>query len=334
LNSRKWRVSFGEFRRDVGLTVAAGPGKDLVSIAGGQPTDEGPASSPGSELPRRQNPDYNEWLDGRTSTGADAVSVDPVDEPELGPHQAPLRPLPTSNEADSWSAPPSLPAEVTAYRGLRRADPRPARVRPILVAVLIGLAALVSVPLILLTAHSGGRSSGAVTTGSQSAGPTEGETAPASLAPAMSESAQTTITPSTTRRPEPGSALMTLEAETARIIRPARAISYPGASNGSIVTGIGTSEEDSGSIQFNVVIPAAGSYVITIYFVNLDASTTSADISISDVGTVTQTFAGTSVCCASVALAAMMIAPGRHIITIGNDRGPGPSVDKIVISRV
>ena len=73
--------------------------------------------------------------------------------------------------------------------------------------------------------------------------------------------------------------------------------------------------------------------MITIYYVNLDGSTTSADISVSGVATVTQTFVGGSVCCASIALAAMTIASGTHTITIGNERGPGPSIDKIVISQ-
>jgi hypothetical protein len=124
-------------------------------------------------------------------------------------------------------------------------------------------------------------------------------------------------------------------AAAATIVRPARVIAYPGASNGSIVTGIGTgfgaTDDDDGRIKFAIAIPVTGEYVISVFYVNLDGATTSADISVSGVGTVTQTFTGTSVCCARVALAPMNIAVGYHTITVGNESGPGPSIDRIVI---
>jgi hypothetical protein len=130
---------------------------------------------------------------------------------------------------------------------------------------------------------------------------------------------------------------MTLGAAAATVIDPARVISYPGSSTGSIVTGIGTAvgttNDDNGTIKFtNVAIPATGTYVITIFYVNLNGPTTSADISISAVGTISQTFIGTSVCCARVSIAPVTIAAGNHTITIGNPNGAGPSIDKIVIS--
>jgi hypothetical protein len=130
---------------------------------------------------------------------------------------------------------------------------------------------------------------------------------------------------------------MTLEAPAAIVIRPAKIIAYPGASSGSIVTGIGTAvgatDDDNGRVRFaNVVIPVAGRYVITVFFVNLDATTTSADISVSNVDTMTRTFTGASVCCGRVTLGPMSIGAGTHTITIGNENGPGPSIDKIVIT--
>jgi hypothetical protein len=210
------------------------------------------------------------------------------------------------------------------------------------VLVLVGLGVLVTVPMALLTSTRRQDSAGAPTTNPQLGAPTSGLTAPASVVPATGEPAQTTVAeaatspsgPPTAHAPTPGFTAMTLEAEAASITRPARVISYPGASNGSIVTGIGTTDDASGSIKFtNIAIPTTGTYLITVYYVNLDGSATSADISVSGVGTVTHAFPGNSVCWTSVALSAMTIAAGTHTITIENHSGHGPGIDKIVISR-
>jgi hypothetical protein len=203
------------------------------------------------------------------------------------------------------------------------------------VAAVIGLAALVGIPLALSVGLGGEPRVGAGGASAQPSAPTGESNAPASQVPVASGSASSiSPTGASVRPPTVGFAPMTLAAVAARVIRPARVISYPGASNGSIVSGIGTTDDGNGRVEFtHVVIPATGSYVITVFYANLDGSTTSADISISNVGTVTQTFPGTSVCCARVALAPMSIDAGSHTITIGNESGPGPSIDKIVISR-
>jgi hypothetical protein len=209
--------------------------------------------------------------------------------------------------------------------------------------VLIGLSTAIAVPLAL---SSHGRSNTAAATSTSSTTDTNGAnpTAPDSLVPATGDVPSThTPTPSTTptetitRSPTSGSfPALTLEAENADIIQPARAIAYPGASGGRIVIGIGigTGDDDSGSIQFtNIVIPVTGAYTITIYYLNLTGTTSAAEVTVSRAHALTQTLVGTNSCCSAIALTPMTIEAGAHTITISNQTGPGPGIDKIVISQ-
>ena len=115
----------------------------------------------------------------------------------------------------------------------------------------------------------------------------------------------------------------------------ARVDDYPRASGGEIVRNVGRWNGNPGSIRWSVTLPSAGSYVITVWVVNVDGEhTRSAQISVSGADTVTQSFTATSDCCSSLSLSPMNLAAGLHTVTIGNPTGRAPSIDKIVIARV
>jgi hypothetical protein len=271
---------------------------------------------------------YREWSDDWSTNDGSAVTtalpiVDIAD----------TRPLPALIVDDSWLEAPSLTGGGDSFP---QVGPRWRRAWLVLGAVLLGLAALVAIPLVGSRAD---RDTDPAQAGPSAGTPTDDPVASVGLVPAVGQAAQTTLPTATSaglgvsHPAPPGFAPLTLQADTAQINRPARAIAYPGASDGSIVTNIGTWEHDNGTVQFvNVAIPVPGTYVITVYYVNLTDVTTSAEIAVSEVSLVTQTFTGNALCCVRVALYPMRIGAGTHTITIGNPNGPGPSIDKIVIA--
>ena len=74
--------------------------------------------------------------------------------------------------------------------------------------------------------------------------------------------------------------------------------------------------------------------MITVWYVHLDGEPTrSAQITVSGAAPVTQSFAGSSTCCQSLALAPISLAAGAHTVTIANPTDHAPSIDKIAIAR-
>jgi hypothetical protein len=309
-----------------------------VSVADSELSDEGPSPQDGSALPRRQDlVPYRAWSGVWTSRNDGDVTAAAPAVPELpNVDVAATRSLPAVLADDSWSDPPGRQGAADLYLGFHQAHQRRRRTWLVVCAVLFGLAALAAIPLALVGSPHGQDRTDALKAVPSAGAPTDELIAPASLVPAVGQTAQTTQPAATASAAPPAPAFtpLTLRADTAQINRPARIITYDGASDGSIVTNIGAWKHDSGSIQFtDVTIPATGTYVITIYYVNLADPTTSAEIAVSDARPVVQTFTGTDVCCASTSLPRMGISAGTHTITIGNQNGPGPSIDKIVISQ-
>jgi hypothetical protein len=237
-------------------------------------------------------------------------------------------------DVDSWEEHGAPEPILEAYEGRRRAASSTSpRMWFILAAVLIGLGAVVAIPLALVAGRDRPEPAVAAetTTGSR---PTsaDGTTPGAGLVPATGASAR----PTTTRPPAATvpAFLVTLEAEGAVLAGSARVTSYDNASGGRIVRNVGLWDARPGTVKFSVTLPSAGSYVITMWYVHLDGEQTrSAQISVSGAGTVTRAFTGSATCCESASLAPMSLAAGLHTVTIGNPTGHAPSIDKIAIAR-
>ena len=263
---------------------------------------------------------------------ATADDTDPIPDgpsPEL--FLPALRPGPAVFDVDSWEEHESSEPVVEAYEGRRRAASSTSlRMWVILGAVLVGLGAVVAIPLALVAGRDRSEPAAAAetTTGSQ---PTsaDGSTPGASLVPPTGAAAR----PTTTRPPAPAFAV-TLEAEGAVLAGSARVTTYDNASGGRIVRNVGLWDGRPGTVKFSVTLPSAGSYVITMWYVHLDGEQTrTAQISVSGADTVTRAFTGSATCCESASLAPMSLAAGSHTVTIGNPTGHAPSIDKIAIAR-
>ena len=246
------------------------------------------------------------------------------------PPRPPARPGPAMLDADSWEEHAELEATVETYEGRRRAGGSAVRMWVVLGVVLAGLGAVIAIPLALVAnRHHSGPQATATTAGEPTA---DGTTPAVTLVPATGAAGAPTTPPPTTR----STFSVTLEAEGPGTVLSgsARVDEYPGASGGEIVRNVGRWNGNPGSIRWSVTLPAAGPYVITIWYVLSDSEhTRSAQISVSGVDTVTRSFSGNSDCCSSLSLSPMNLAAGSHTVTIGNPSGHAPSIDKIVIAR-
>jgi alpha-galactosidase len=102
------------------------------------------------------------------------------------------------------------------------------------------------------------------------------------------------------------------------------------------VRNIGLWSGTPGTLQFNnVSVPGAGAYQLTVHymFVNGQTDPRLATIRINDNTMITATFPGPGPCCEPREPFLVTLRQGVNIIHIGNDTGPAPSIDKIVISR-
>jgi hypothetical protein len=158
---------------------------------------------------------------------------------------------------------------------------------------------------------------------------------PATTRPAPPAPARTTRPPTT-----PPFVALTFEAEAGapRVTLGGSAFvfDYPGASNGKVVRNLGNWNMGAGpgSLQLNdVVIPVAGTYVITISFVHPDNETNrGAVLTVSGVAPVDVSFTGSSTCC-GIKKVSVVIPAGTHTITLANPTGRAPSIDRIVIGK-
>jgi hypothetical protein len=264
---------------------------------------------------RSPEPAPDDWLAGST----------------LEPVVPAVRPGPAVLDADSWEhAAPD--ATVETYEGRRRASGRSVRMWLVLASVLLGLGAVVAIPLALVTRPDRATPTAATTTSAQ---PTAGDTTPGlSLVPATGAAPAPTTRPPTTRGTPPFSVTLEAEARGVQLGGSAWVDGYPGASGGKIVRNVGKWTGNPGTVRFTVTLPAAGAYVITIWYVHIDGEQTrSAQISVSGVDPVTRSFTGSSTCCASLALNPITLSEGLHTVTIANPTGRAPSIDKISIAR-
>jgi hypothetical protein len=270
-----------------------------------------------------------------TADDSDLFSDGPSPEPFLPA----VRPGPAVLDADSWEAHEGPEPAVETYEGRRRAASTSVRTWVIL-AVLIGLGAVVAIPLAIVAGRDRPETAAAAetTTGSR---PTSADgTAPgASLVPATGAPARPTTTrppaaTTTTSRTSVVAFSVTLEAEGAVLSGSAWATDYDHASGGRIVRNVGNWDGNPGTVKFSVTLPSAGSYVITMWYVHLDGEQTrSAQISVSGADPVTRAFTGSAMCCQSGSLPPISLAAGVHTVTIGNPTGHAPSIDKIAIAR-
>jgi hypothetical protein len=271
-------------------------------------------------------------LGGLVGTADDTDPIPDGPSPEL--FLPALRPGPAVLDVDSWEEHDGPESTLESYEGRRRAvSSTSPRMWIILAVVLVGLAAVVAIPLALVAGRDRPEPAAADTT-TTGARPTsaDGTTPGAGLVPATGSSARTTTTrPATTTVP---AFSVTLEAEAAALSGSARVTSYDNASGGRIVRNVGLWDARPGTVKFSVTLPSAGSYVITMWYVHLDGELTrSAQITVSGADPVTRTFTGSATCCESASLPAMSLAAGLHTVTIGNPTGHAPSIDKIAIAR-
>jgi hypothetical protein len=244
-----------------------------------------------------------------------------------------MRPGPAILDADSWEQDEAADPAVGPYEGRRRAGGPSIRMWVVLAAVLVGLGAVIAVPLALVAGRDQSGPAAADPTSTAQA-PTADPTSPGlGLVPATGAAP---IAPSSTTRTTAAGFSLAMEAEGPGVdlSGSARVDTYAGASGGRIVRNVGKWEGRSGSVKFTVTLPSAGSYVITIWYVHMDGEQTrSAQITVSGADPVTRSFAGSSTCCASLALAPIALGAGSHTVTIGNPTARAPSIDKIAIAR-
>jgi hypothetical protein len=126
------------------------------------------------------------------------------------------------------------------------------------------------------------------------------------------------------------------EADTTTLGGSARVVAYPGASGGSVVRDVGawSASSQPGTVTFNnVVVATAGSYSLTVYFVDIDDDNDlGLTVTISGGNTVTIPISGPSRCCATKTIT-VTLAAGSNTIILGNPNGHAPAIDKIVLSR-
>ena len=259
-----------------------------------------------------------------------------------------VRPGPAVLDVDSWEEHDAPEPIVESYEGRRRAASRSSpRMWIILAVVLVGLGAVVAIPLALVAGRDRPKpAAGETTTRAQQPSSADGTTPGAGLVPATgAPPAGPTATPTprpatsattTGTRTTAAAFSVTLEAEGPGTVLSGSAWvdTYAGASGGRIVRNLGKWDSNPGTVAFSVTLPAAGSYVITMWYVHLDGEQTrSAQISVSGADPVTRAFTGSATCCESQSLPAMSLAAGLHTVTIGNPTGHAPSIDKIAIAR-
>ncbi|WP_327003538.1 hypothetical protein OHA72_52145 [Dactylosporangium sp. NBC_01737] len=176
-------------------------------------------------------------------------------------------------------------------------------------------------------------------TGVSVPGPTLTEAAPASVSPSASpsRSGSPAVTATPRSSPPPTYGPVTFEAEAAgnTLGGSAWVDRYPGASGGSIVRNIGDwgSRDGDGSLRFeNVNVPAAGTYTLRLFHVNIDNERTrTAVVTVAGRDPQPVTLNGSATCCTGSTLK-VQLRKGGNAITVSNPDGHAPSVDRIVLS--
>ena len=129
---------------------------------------------------------------------------------------------------------------------------------------------------------------------------------------------------------------LTIEAESGTTTGSAHIwVDYVGVSGLNLVRNLGNWGGEPGTLTLSgIVFPSDGNYTITIYFVHPDGETNrSAQMTVSGVElVVTVEFVGDPNCC-QVTEVNVAIPEGTRSITFANEVSHSPSIDKIVIAR-
>jgi hypothetical protein len=301
------------------------------------------ASGPAAGEPQGWTGEPDEW-------GADPPRVP---RPRTPP-EAPVGP-PLLND-DAWV---EVDPGGEVYQGRRRASLPPRRRWVVVAVILAGLAAVVLIPL-SMTSLLGVNETAEQATTQPYVAPGDGGVPepsvftpdPVTPTPTASATPTRTAPPRTTRRPRPPTTTrpanpppppapfgpVSLEAEGSSATRDGSAIvwDYDDASGGQIVGRIGDWDMSAGpgTVRFNgVAIPANGTYTLRIHFVHVNGETNRTGVvTISGLSPITTTFQGSDNCC-SVKTLTVTLTSGTKTITISNNNGRGPAIDRIVISR-
>jgi hypothetical protein len=137
----------------------------------------------------------------------------------------------------------------------------------------------------------------------------------------------------------PGAATMTpvtyqADAPANTLFGTAHANAYPGATDGVVVRTLGNWGKGvgEGALRFNnVVVPEAGTYALTFYYVlPNNEPTRSVVITASGSMSVSLTVAGNATCC-SAQMVRVDLNKGPNSITFSNPAGHAPAIDRIVV---
>ena len=119
------------------------------------------------------------------------------------------------------------------------------------------------------------------------------------------------------------------EAEAQGPVAPATVQPCAACSGGSKVSGVG----NDGSLTFNVAAPAAGTYPVTLAYLDGSATGLQAAVSVNGGAAQTVTFPPTgSFDVSSTVTVSLPLVAGGNTIRIGNPAGPAPDLDRIIVS--
>jgi len=256
-----------------------------------------------------------------------------------------VRAGPTAIAEDSWDAPPAPVLDASSLSG-RHARMPSRRTWIALVAVLVGLGAVVGVPFVLSSQPEAGPAAAAAPDESpteldepppgfvpdptylQSAAPlsTGGAATPA-RSPSTQAQLPNPAAQNTTTAPDPPPpfAPLTIEAHIW--------VNYADVQGLNLVRNLGNWGGTPGTLTLDgIAFPSQGSYTITIYYVHPDGETNrSAQVTVSGVEPVTVNFVGNSNCCLTTAVT-ITVPAGTRSITFSNPTSHAPSIDKVIIT--
>jgi hypothetical protein len=295
------------------------------------------------------------WLGdlGRPSTWGPPVPPDRDDDAAGPPLPAPPLSAPPAPPGEP-AAPPEEPgwSAATDRDGWHVAE-EPSELRAALAPwrprlIVTGVAAVLSLLSVLLIAALfdgddpgrraappplGSSLAGVSLPGGPGPGPSPTGAAPTSPPPATTAAASRSAPAS----PPPRFGPVTFEAEAPGNVLGGSAWvdRYAGASGGSIVRNLGDwgGRDGAGFLRFeNITVPAAGTYTLRLFHVNIDNERTrTAVVTVAGRDPQRVTLAGGSTCCTGSSLR-VTLRKGGNAITVTNPDGHAPAVDRIVLS--
>jgi hypothetical protein len=312
----------------------------------------GTAGTAGTLDPDDGDEDPNVYVPRRYSPDADSDERY-VYEPDFDDLEYPTRPsrraawkdtLPRSGGAERLGADDLDEADDESRRGRRHAaTPRNRRLVIAWIAAAVVIA--VALPLgVLLFSSKNNTNVGA--SGQRTAAPPRTDAQPSvngvSIPGSQPDSASPSVVEPTGRSnaaPNPGQfGPITYEAEAGanKLAGSAAVVTYPEASGGRIVRNIGDwgITGGPGTLRFETVdVPAAGTYSLTFFHVNIDNERVrTAVITVDGIDPILVTITGSATCCLATTIK-VTLKQGRNSITFSNNSSHAPSIDKITISQ-